>query len=175
MLHWEEVDIGCSRKFLTAKFIGLAIDFSDICQNRFWGNNAFKFNYCFSIHERIMKSNWSYQLLAPSDIHVYCKSIDEAKAIAEVMAKRISGALLERFGKIKGSLRNVKKKREKLIELATFRGLRFRNIWYLGGWHITLLNDVQQLLGSNYEQALDMLNSGAFDFLGEHEEEKSKS
>ncbi len=203
MLRWVETDAGTSRPFLKAEIVNLNLDFLDICEGRFWGGHNFWFQLKFSIHERIIKDKgWSHQLLAPNGIHIYCRSVEEAKEIAEQMFERIARALMEQinrrpaieqlpegevakklnkaldFSKMtteqfnhvmyKKFCRNTKHKIMKLSAIAENRGINGR-IWYSRlrgsyGWMFSFQGGPPQLLGSNYEQAVDMLNSGTFDF-----------
>lgn len=100
LLRWVEADVATSRKFLKAEIVNLSMDFIDLCQGRFWGGSTFYFQLKFSIHERIVKDKgWNYQLLAPNGIHIYCKDVEEAKEMAEVIYRRIIGALSEQINR----------------------------------------------------------------------------
>ncbi len=103
LLKWEEVkDVMHSYRekvFLKAKVVNLNIDFIDLCEGRFWGGRNFYFDITFSIHERLVSepSEWKYQLLAPTGIHIYCRTIEEAKEIADVMYRKIVAGLVNQI------------------------------------------------------------------------------
>jgi hypothetical protein len=206
LLRWVEADIGTSKPFLKAEIVNLHLNFIDLCEGRFWGGSEFNFQLKFSIHERIVKNNgFDYQLLAPNGIHIYCKDVEEAKELAEVMYRRILGALSEQINRKpdteqlpEGELarrlqeglrmsrmtteqfnrvmwkRHCKLKKFKTRELSAFlekRGIVGR-VWYsrlrgMNGWMFSYKGGDPQLLGSNYEQALDFIQSGTLDFLKE--------
>lgn len=203
MLNWEEVDVTTGKLFLKASPVNLTLDFMDLCKDRFWGGHNFHLDIRFSIHERIIKDKgWNYQLLAPNGIHIYCKDVEEAKEIAELMYRRIVGNFLEQINvkpepeklpegeiakKLNKSLdasrmtteqlnrvlwkRHCKVQKFKTQKLSAFlenRGIVGR-VWYsrlrgLNGWMFSQHGGQPILLGSNYEQALDMANSGSLDF-----------
>jgi len=189
LLRW--VEAGCSKNFLKAEIINLHLDFIDLCEGRFWGASDLYFQLKYSIHERIVKDHgWNYQLLAPNGIHIYCKDVEEAKEIAEIMYRRTINALLEQVKnpeKLNKSLeyskmtkeqfdramykifcRNTKHKTKKLISLLNKRGVSgkvyYSRIRRNVGWMFVYEGGDPILLGSNYEQALDMIQSGTLDF-----------
>jgi len=206
LLRWVEASAGTSKPFLKAEIVNLSMDFIDLCEGRFWGGSTFYFQLKFSIHERIVHTNgWTHQLLAPNGIHIYCKDVEEAKEMAEVIYRRILDALSEQINRkpeiavvpdkniakklneglasaklttenlnrvlYKKFCRQTKHKTEKLLFLARKRGIDGR-IWYsrirgMTGWMFCFNGCDPQLLGSNYQQAIDMLNSGTFDFYRE--------
>jgi hypothetical protein len=207
LLTWVESDVGGSRPFLKAEIVNLHLDFMNLCEGRFWGGHEFYFQLKFSIHERIVKSkDWSYQLLAPNGIHIYCKDVEEAKELAEVMYRRILDALSEQINRspepeklpegelakklnkamaaskttienlnavlYKKFCRNQKHKTEKLLSLVKKRSImgrvyysRIRNM--KNGWMFTHDGGRPVLIGSNYQQAVDFINSGTLDFYKE--------
>lgn len=203
LLNWVEADVATSRKFLKAEIVNLSLDFIDLCKDRFWGSSSFAFQLKFSIHERIIKDKgWAYQLLAPNGIHVYCKDVEEAKEMAELMYRRIIGALSEQIqksappppetkvvkrlnnliesGKAQSAdlnatlyrrhCRNIKHKTDKLFSLLKKRGIDGR-VYYSRlrrhyGWMFVHQGGAPLLIGSNYQQAVDFVQSGSLDFYG---------
>jgi ribosomal protein S10 len=202
LLTWVESNVGGSRPFLKAEIVNMHLDFMDLCEGRFWGGHDFYFQLKFSIHERIVKSkDWNYQLLAPNGIHIYCKDVEEAKELAEVMYRRILDVLSEQINKkpepeklpegevakrlnkaLEASKRTTEQfnrvmwkrhcklqkfKTEKLSAFLEKRGIVGR-VWYSRlrgtvGWMFNQNGNQPILLGSNYEQALDMASSGTLD------------
>lgn len=192
LLKWETVKLNdYSRPFWKAEIVNLQMDFIDICKDRYWGGSTFYLNIKFSIHERIVRdSQWAYQLLAPNGIHIYCKDIEEAKAIAEQMYARIRGALLERlqppakepdvgfeiakklnkaldYSKMTRHCRHTKHKTKKLFAYLQKRGIEgrvyFSRLRRHYGWHFSQNGSQPLMIGTNYATAINMINCGALD------------
>lgn len=133
LLRWTETSAGTSRPFLKAEIVNLDMDFIDLCEGRFWGGSKFYFQLKFSIHERIVKSNgWNYQLLAPNGIHIYCKDVEEAKELAEVMYRRILEALFEQTNRKPERLPDgeVAKKLNKALDYSKMNIEQFNAVLY---------------------------------------------
>lgn len=135
------------------------------------GGHTVNFKMNFSIHERIgTLSQWTHQLLMPDGIHIYCKSIKEAKELAEIAARRIFVSFKKQFPSIKAKRNNVKDKAIKLSDALLKRGINgFTRIWFskikhMGGWMFAFDGNEPQLLGPNYKEALEFINSGSLDF-----------
>lgn len=165
LLKWVEVSPG----YLKAEPIKIDINFIDICEGRFWGLYNFNYSFRISIHQRSSPTKgWTHQLLLDG-MHVYCKSVDEAKDIAERMYGRIVQAFTKQLPQLNLPRRkSVKNKKTKLLTTLRERGIVGR-IWFsqvknMGGWMFSFEGSDPQLLGSNYEQALDFINSGTLDF-----------
>lgn len=171
ILKWIEENPGqCP---IRAELFNVNINLIDLCEGRFWGGHSVHFRMNFSIYERKdTLSQWTHQLLLPNGVHIYCKSVEEAKELAETSATRIFKAFKEQLPTIKEKKSNVTDKRYKLVKAIESRGVLGR-IWYsriqnMAGWWFTYKGSDPQLLGAKYEEALDFINSGTLDFYAGH-------
>jgi hypothetical protein len=103
LLKWQELESDCVtfKTFWKADILNLNLDFLDLCEGRHWGGRTYYHREGFSIYPKLSKSDgpipWTHQLLAPNGIHVYCRSVDEAKEVAEIMYTRIVEAIREQI------------------------------------------------------------------------------
>lgn len=151
------------------------LDLMDLCEGRFWGSHVIHMAISFSIHERNIKNenDWPYQLLAPNGVHIYCRSKEEGKEIAEIIYARILAPLIAAEKEtlfIRLLLLNKHKKKKENLEVL----LRERNIdgevYYSNKnpkcWmHLWTKDHSPQRLGYDYASAVELIEKGTMDFM----------
>jgi hypothetical protein len=151
------------------------LDLMDLCEGRFWGSHVIHMSISFSIHERNMKdeNDWPYQLLAPNGVHIYCRSKEEGKEIAEVIYARILAPLIavEKETPFVRLLllnkdKNKKAKLEALLKERKIDGEVYYSNKNPKGWmHLWTKDHDPQRLGYDYASAVDLIAKGTMDFM----------
>ncbi len=163
ILKWVEETPGqCP---IRAELVNVDVNLIDLCEGRFWGGHSFHLRFIFSIYERQQTlSQWTHSLLVPDGIHIYCRSVQEAKDLAEIAATRLFSAIKKQIPAIKTKRSNIRDKKFKLVQAMESRGI-FGRVWYsriqnMAGWWLYRKELEPQFLGLKYEQALDFINDG---------------
>jgi hypothetical protein len=146
----------------------------DLCEGRFWGSHVIHMSIAFSIHERNMKdeNDWPYQLLAPNGVHIYVRSKEEGKEIAEIIYARILTPLIAAEKEtpfVKHLLLNTHKNKkvnlENLLRARKIDGEVYYSNKYPKGWMHQWTKGVPQRLGYDYASAVDLIENGTMDFM----------